>query len=668
MNKKIFVMLYVCLLGAISMTSCIDNKESESVTNIREAKAEQLKALAALSDAQAQAAKILAQAQATQAQAEALLAQANAELIATKAEEQRLANELLALQIAYEKALQYAKEEAELAKYRAQIAEAEARVAQAQADAIDAQRRKAYAEQLIQENELRFQQEMLQLQLALEQTKINYEKDLNNVKDAATRAELIRLTNNYNDAMSYVQYYQELLVNAKNNLLRYKNGITSSSTTMQTSIAEYNNDIKNNKDIIARAEEKIAYLKKYYNSTSDLETKMRKLESDKLAKDEAKRLAQTAASTALTAANEKYNKTNTYSFVNDIRQLDWYQIANNAKHYYSSSYYYDYEKQKGHSINSKLAQYLTKASLTVNYESVPVKYGVSIWVDSVTILVEKPIDFDKTVAKNIYNLENADLQKQIDDLSEIRNRNDSAANALADSIVVLDKIIETKPDSIINGMLVSDVRNQVYNEMNDNRTSAINVQNYIEEYDTQKKDLKYLYDTCIEFNSFVSSLTQKINNYNKSLKNIYSDYLTLRDKAIAAEKAYNTIYNEYSIISSLFYNANSSSIEYSLQEQEYIINSAKVKIQEDELAIKELQTKWETIDWETYYNDLIAGYELEIELWQKRAEEAKAELDAAIKGEPAPAPTPDPTPEQGNDSGTSDEGTDSDNSSDDEAE
>lgn len=632
MNKKIFVMLCVCLLGAISMTSCIDNKESESVTNIREAKAEQLKALAALSDAQAQAAKILAQAQATQAQAEALLAQAQAELIATQAEEQRLRNELIALQIAYEKALQYAKEEAELAKYRAEIAEAEARVAQAQAEVIEAQRRKAYAEQLIQENELRFQQEMLQLQLALEQTKANYEKDLKSIKDDAARAELFRLTSKYNDAMTYVQYYQERLVNAKNNLLRYKNGLMSTSTTVQTSIEDYDNNIEYYKEIIASAEEKIEYMKKYHNTTSDLDAQLKYLENEKILKYEALRQAQKASNNALTEASEKYNKFNTSTYVNNINKSSWIQLTNNATNSYS---YYD--SYSNHKIESNLAQYLENATVQVNYEykSVRIHPQTSIRVDSVTLYVENPVNFGKTTAANVYKIENDNLQTLIEVQAEVKKKNDARANYLGDSIKVLDKIIEINPDSIINGDSVSVIKKYVADSLNIYNTNAVTAQKSIDKYNTKKQDLKYLYDACIDFSKNLDNLKKEINNYNKSLKDCYATYTKLFDVALSAEKAYNEVNNEYSVVSDLFYSSNYYSIENYIQQQESIIANYKAKIEEAERAKKELQTKWETINWEKYYNELIKGYEIELKLWEQRAAEAKAELEAATKGEPA---------------------------------
>ena len=51
------------LLGALSLGACVDDNESASVTNIRNAKADQLTALAEQARAEGEAAKILAEAE-----------------------------------------------------------------------------------------------------------------------------------------------------------------------------------------------------------------------------------------------------------------------------------------------------------------------------------------------------------------------------------------------------------------------------------------------------------------------------------------------------------------------------------------------------------------------------------------------------------------------------
>ena len=69
MKKKL--MMVAVLLGALSLGACVDDNESASVTNIRNAKAEQLTALAEQARAEGEAAKILAEAEKAIADAKA---------------------------------------------------------------------------------------------------------------------------------------------------------------------------------------------------------------------------------------------------------------------------------------------------------------------------------------------------------------------------------------------------------------------------------------------------------------------------------------------------------------------------------------------------------------------------------------------------------------------
>ena len=74
MKKKfIAVSVLICALalGSTTLTSCVDDNESASVTAIRDAKAKQLTSLANYQQAQADAEKIIAEAEAAIRNAEA---------------------------------------------------------------------------------------------------------------------------------------------------------------------------------------------------------------------------------------------------------------------------------------------------------------------------------------------------------------------------------------------------------------------------------------------------------------------------------------------------------------------------------------------------------------------------------------------------------------------
>ena len=79
--KKLLSLVLICVMG-FGMISCVESEESQSVTELRNAKAEQLKALVNLYNAQAEAAKITAQAEAALKAAEAAYQQAQADYTA----------------------------------------------------------------------------------------------------------------------------------------------------------------------------------------------------------------------------------------------------------------------------------------------------------------------------------------------------------------------------------------------------------------------------------------------------------------------------------------------------------------------------------------------------------------------------------------------------------
>ena len=96
-------MMVAVLLGALSLGACVDDNESQSVTNIRDAKAEQMRALANLYNAQAEAEATAAAAEAQLTAAKAAYKQALADAAAAdaamKEELLRQAQEKFALEI-----------------------------------------------------------------------------------------------------------------------------------------------------------------------------------------------------------------------------------------------------------------------------------------------------------------------------------------------------------------------------------------------------------------------------------------------------------------------------------------------------------------------------------------------------------------------------------------
>lgn len=124
MKKKfIAVSVLICALalGSTTLTSCVDDNESASVTAIRDAKAQQLASIAALNNAQAKAQELRAQAEADLAAANAAYQQALADQEASKAEflAEKYKAKLEALKAQYEAQIMEAKKDA--ADYEQQL-------------------------------------------------------------------------------------------------------------------------------------------------------------------------------------------------------------------------------------------------------------------------------------------------------------------------------------------------------------------------------------------------------------------------------------------------------------------------------------------------------------------------------------------------------------------
>ena len=111
--KKLLSLVLICAMG-FGMISCVESEESQSVRDIRDAKAEQLKALAELSRANAQAAIITAEANAAYKAAETAYKQAQTDELENRVAEAKakFAYEIEKIKAEYEAAMLKAMKEA----------------------------------------------------------------------------------------------------------------------------------------------------------------------------------------------------------------------------------------------------------------------------------------------------------------------------------------------------------------------------------------------------------------------------------------------------------------------------------------------------------------------------------------------------------------------------
>ena len=234
-HKGLFVAL---CCGALCLTGCIKNIESESVTKIREATASKLLSEAELNKAQAEAAKIKANAEATIADAQAKLIEAQAakeeaeaKLIEAKAELQKINNEIAKVKLDEERE-ELKRKKAEVEKQIAEYEAAIAWAAVAQQAAIDMMEQMANEAEL---NALKHEVEMLQQKqnIVAEASKLN--SDL--------RKRLIHVWDQYNDYSDKYYKAQAELILAQTRLARLEAGMESNYEATVEAIVEKQNEI-----------------------------------------------------------------------------------------------------------------------------------------------------------------------------------------------------------------------------------------------------------------------------------------------------------------------------------------------------------------------------------------------------------------------------------------
>lgn len=202
MKKQI--LLIATLAGALFLGSCVDDKESASVTAVREAKAEQLKAIAAHENAVAQAIALMAEKEAAIKEAEAALKAAQA-------------------------AIAQAQSEAEKAKAAAEVAYWQARL-----------------EQIAVEMEAA----LLKAKTDLLTAQADYEKAVANA-DESKRLLLDQLYTAYKNASEALLTAKQNLANDQITLAQLKAGLANVNEAKELTIARYNRMITEQEEYIA---------------------------------------------------------------------------------------------------------------------------------------------------------------------------------------------------------------------------------------------------------------------------------------------------------------------------------------------------------------------------------------------------------------------------------
>lgn len=321
-------MMLAALFGAMTLGACVDNEESQSVTDIRDAKTEELKSLAALNNAQAEAAKIAANADAALKAAQAAYQQALAEQVKANTALIEVNTQLAEInvqlkQVELEEArVELERKQAQLladkANYEKQIALAKAAIAKAEA-----------------ELEVYLAQQEYQL-LAAQQNLIYATKDL----ELAQKIDYMSLYNTYSIAVSNLNSAKSMLVRAQKNYTATEEGIIADEEAYAETIEYY-------KEAIAETEEQIALYQTRVDAFAEYVTLTDEELEAKIAEKEAEYFpAYTAYQLAYNAANDYLKANPRPSFPEEVTRYrefmnNWYSALANGLDFGAWNYSWD---------------------------------------------------------------------------------------------------------------------------------------------------------------------------------------------------------------------------------------------------------------------------------------------------------------------------------------
>lgn len=643
--KKKFMMLAV-LLGTLALGSCIDDTESQSVTNVRDSKTEELKSVAAMEAAQAQAKITLANAEAAYkaalAEAEiAAAAKAEAEAALEKAQA-----ELIELQ---KQAAEIENEADRIANQQAQ-AELEAQLAQLE---VTKKQNEAKLEQIAAEAE----KQALINQKAL----VDAQKTLNEAQDAlntqlasADAAEKQKLQD---AADEYAQAVEDL-INAQSWLMNLKTQLVSLETGKEDAMANAEKTIANYDEQIAANKAKIAVYQKYTNYQEDwdafkLERETARFERSKL--NDLRWAAQNEYNnyqidfTEVNEALDEFQKNPFYRFIANKRLYEENEDGTTSSYWiYPVSMYMNYSWYNNFSSEIKLEKD---------------DYTASYWVDSLALQINAPTeDVRKVELEVLSQLENGNnnLKFWEEQLEKAQAQYNGKAvyptnevdpetgeiimkeglNAV-DSCAVLKKAWEDmQADDDATEQEIADAKAAYENWLN---YEELRLKNDIETYTQWVEDaeksiarLETAWDYYKNFETYVAELQNKLDAINELFVKTHEESIALWKAERLAYWAYQDANTVYSALNEIYNGNNGGNGALAIKNQ---IDTWEDEIETWEAAKEEvaklLNSGYDNnYNWtQATYDEFIAWKKQQIEMQEtqvKVAEAKVAETKAAL--------------------------------------
>lgn len=587
--KKKFFAIYA-LIGAMAVspifTSCVDSEETPSVEALRNAKAEELKAIADLNNAQAASATALAAADAAllNAQAEAQKAQkkyneANAALLETQNEAEKAALEVTIKQA-----------EADLARIQGEI----------DAQAIYIQSQLMYA-----------QQQLLDAQKRLENATKNY--------DEYEKAKLQNLANQYSWAVQDLQYYQQQLIAAKSQLVKLESGLVKAEDALEKTIAANNNQIALNNI-------QIETLKKYTNYSEDKDALYLEMQEANSVRNVANNQRNAAQSTwnellnnidgsAINEAWEEITKDEFYQFVWNNRIADE-ENEGNWDYVYQISQYFNVLKHTWENNEHKYGDY---EYYDYCGDSFIFEYEMSTDIRQIELDADDNTSWRKESIKNW----NEEIKTKETELETAVAATKAAKKAWDEAEEADKDAKKAEYETALNAELALNA-------------DIENLQNNVEVYTKSIAIYDKALDLAKNAAKYYEALQAKIKAYNDANVAAYAETLAAWEKYIDAYEAYQEAYTAYLALYDLYWDAND--IANSIKDLE---NSNESLLAEIEAAEK-LLTQYD--GYEMPYEvaielqkQVVAAREAVVAAYEVKVKEAKEALDAAMPAEETPA-------------------------------
>ena len=593
MKKKFFAIyaLIGALVASPIFTSCVDDEESPSVTAIRNAKAAELKSIAALKKAEAQA--------------QATLDAANIALKAAQADAQLAAAKLAEA----EAALEETRNEAAAAALLVQKKEAEKQLA-----AIQAEMEKQ--EILIQKALLEAQADLLYAKQELDEATQGY--------DANQKAELQALANAYSTAVNELLTAKQDLMSLESTLAYYETGLVDAKAGLEKTIASYEQQIERSKIFIE------AY-KKYPYYVEDLDA----LKADYTEANAAQGLAYDKYVVANNAYWEARNEANDNEELKALKDAvtdgHFFAFVQSGDLWDAENEQYDYRWE----INDIVRRGKMTVSLSLWRDFVFEKDDMKVYLgDTIYYKAEYTADYRQVEmnAMNQYVQSYKDNLKAEQTALEANEKALTAAKAATTAAKTAWDAAVGKDDEGEKKQAYLDAV-QAENDL----VAAIEINNgNIDYYNAELAWWNQALDYAKNFDTYNAALIKKIDAYNVAAKAAWAEVAELYFAEQEAYLAYTEAYAEYDVLYKAlndggYYTA--EQIASSIKTHEDIIANCEANI---EKAKKFLINSWSDYTYEdciAYYKSLVEAQKAIVAAKEVAVAEAKAALDAAMPAE-----------------------------------